>query len=189
MRWFLFFALLCGLNARAWAQAVSTASGPGSYLTVGGGFSTFQSAYGQRNIAGAFLYADANPHWRVGFEGETRFLNHHTFEDVTETNYQGGIRVLILRPRRFQPYGKFLAGMGRITLPFNYAHGSFLTYAPGAGLDVAVNNFVTLRALDFEYQHWPQFTYGSLNPYGFSTGVSVRLNPVIRYPRGLHMRR
>ena len=95
---------------------------------------------------------------------------------------------MILRPRRFQPYGKFLAGMGKITLPFGYAHGSFLTYAPGAGLDVALNSHVSVRAIDFEYQHWPQFTYGALSPYGISAGISFRLNPVPRYPRSLRMR-
>ncbi len=176
---------LCGLLvtvSSAKAQAVPTAVGPGSNLTVGGGIAAYQAVYGVRNITGGFVYADANPQWRVGLEGEARFLRYRTFADVTETTYLGGLRVLILRPRRLQPYAKFLAGMGRITLPFEYAHGSFLAYAPGAGLDVALNRYVTLRAVDVEYQHWPQFTYGPLNPYGVSAGVSVRLNPIRLFP-------
>ena len=175
--------------ATAKAQAVATASGPGSYITVGGGASAFQADYGGRDIAGAFVYTDVNPQWRVGLEGEARFLRYHSAQDVTESNYLGGLRVQILRPRRLQPYAKFLAGMGRITLPYNYAHGTFLVYAPGAGLDVALNNFVTVRAVDVEYQHWPEFTYGALSPYGVSAGISLRLNGVSRYPRGLRMRR
>ena len=180
-------ALLAGRQGMA--QAVSTASGPGSYVAVGGGVSDFQADYGKRDIAGGFVYADVNPQWRVGLEGEARFLRYHTFEDVTESNYLGGLRVAILHPRRLQPYAKFLAGMGKITLPFNYAHGTFLTYAPGAGLDVALNDHVTLRAVDLEYQHWPQFAYGPLSPYGISAGVSIRLNPVSRYPKWNQMRR
>ena len=170
------------------AQAISTASGPGSYVAVGGGVSEFQADYGHRNIAGGFVYVDANPQWRVGLEGEARFLRYHTFEDVKESDYLGGVRVAILQPRRWQPYGKFLAGVGKITLPFNYAHGSFLTYAPGAGLDIALTDSITVRAVDFEYQHWPQFTYGAMSPYGLSAGISVRLNPVRRYPRGSRVR-
>lgn len=171
-----------GVFPAARAQADPTASGPGSNITVGGGLSAYQAVYGNRDTAGGFLYADANPHWRVGLEGEARFLRYHTFEDVTETTYLGGVRVLILHPRRLQPYAKFLAGVGEITLPFAYAHGSFLTYAPGAGLDVALNKYVTVRAVDFEYQHWPQFTYGALSPYGVSAGISVRLNPIRWFP-------
>lgn len=183
------FALMClGNVSQAKAQAIATANGPGSYVAVGGGASMFQADYGHHDIAGGFVYVDVNPQWRVGLEGEARYLRYHTAEQVTEASYLGGVRVQVLRPRRWQPYAKFLAGVGRITLPFGYAHGSFLTYAPGAGLDVALNNFITLRAIDVEYQHWPQFTFGALSPYGVSAGISIRLNPIARYPRNLSMR-
>lgn len=177
-------------GATAAAQAIATASGPGSRVTLGGGISTFQADYGQRRLSGGFLYTDVNPHSRVGMEGEARFLRYNTAEGVTESNFLGGVRVAVLPARfRLQPYAKFLAGMGRITLPFGYAHGSFLAYAPGAGLDISINQYVTVRAVDVEYQRWPQFTFGALNPYGVSAGISLRLNPISRYPPGLRMRR
>ena len=175
-------ALLAGGNKGS-AQAVPTASGPGSYVALGAGASMFQAQYGRRDISGGWIFLDVNPQWRVGMEGEARTLRHNTFEGVQESSYLGGLRVAILHPRRLQPYAKFLAGVGKITLPFGYAHGSFLAYAPGAGLDIAVNDRVSVRAVDFEYQHWPQFNFGPLNPYGVSAGISVRLNPVHRYPR------
>ena len=84
---------------------------------------------------------------------------------------------------------KFVAGVGRVTLPFRYAHGSFLAYAPGAGLEVAVNDRVSVRVIDVEYQHWPQFPFGALSPYGISTGVSMRLNGIARFPKGPRARR
>ncbi len=164
------------------AQAVPTASGPGSYIAVGGGISWFQADYGHRDIGGGVLYAEVNPHWRFGLEGEARFLRAHTAQDVNEANYLGGVRVALLHPRRLQPYVKFLAGVGKITLPYRYAHGSFLVYAPGAGLDLALNDRLSIRAVDIEYQRWPGFPYGRLSPYGVSAGLLFRLNPVRRYP-------
>jgi hypothetical protein len=171
------------LSQAARGQATPAATGPGSYVAVGGGITAFQAGYGQRDLSGSVIYADVNPQWRVGLEGEARFLRWHSAEQVTESDYLGGLRLAILRPRRFQPYGKFLAGMGRIALPFGLAHGFFLAYAPGAGIDLALNDRITVRAIDFEYQHWPQFAFGPLSPYGFSAGVSVRLNPVWHFPR------
>lgn len=171
----------CG-TTQLHAQAVPTASGPGSYIAVGGGFSWFQADYGHRDIGGGVLYAEVNPHWRFGLEGEARFLQAHTAQDVTEANYLGGVRVAILHPRKLQPYVKFLAGVGKITLPYNYAHGSFLAYAPGAGLDLPLNDRLSIRAIDVEYQRWPGFPYGSLSPYGLSAGLLIRLNAVPHYP-------
>ena len=164
------------------AQALATASGPGSYIAVGGGVSWFQADYGHRDIGGAILYAEVNPHWRFGLQGEARFLHAHTAQNVTEANYLGGVRVALLHPRKLQPYVKFLAGVGKITLPYGYARGSFLAYAPGAGLDLALTDRLSLRAVDVEYQRWPSFPYGTLSPYGVSAGLLFRLNPVHRYP-------
>ena len=42
-------------------------------------------------------------------------------------------------------------------------------------MDIKLNQVITLRAIDAEYQFWPQFTYGSLHPYGIGTGIIIRL--------------
>jgi hypothetical protein len=171
------------------AQVVPAATGPEAYVAVGAGLSAFQSVYGQRDIAGGVIFADVHPEGRFGLEGEARFLRYHTFEDVNETNYIGGIRFVVFDVRHVEPYVKFLAGMGKITLPFGDAHGSFLDYAPGAGLDLALNHSVTLRMIDFEYQHWPQFTFGSFSPYGISSGIRVRMTPIAWIPHVVRKRR
>lgn len=177
------------LAGRANAQALAAASGPGSYIAVGAGLSGFNSDYGKQKLAGALVIVDAQPHWRVGFEGEARFLNLHNRQQLTETTYLGGLRVELLpRPGRWNPYAKFLAGAGEITLPYGYAHGSFLTYAPGAGVDLALSDRLSLRLVDVEYQRWPQFTYGSLKPYGVSTAIMFRLNGVAHFPKGARSR-
>jgi hypothetical protein len=164
------------------AQNIPTAEGPGSYVAVGGGISAFQVDYGHRVLGGGMLFVDVNPTWRIGFEGEARYLRFNNFEDVTESNYFAGPRITI-RPGPLRPYVKFLAGAGKITLPFRYAQGTFLSYAPGAGLDYIVNDQVTVRVVDLEYQIWPNFTFGELHPYGISAGISFRLNPVYHIPK------
>ncbi len=177
--------LACGLALAARvavAQAVYTAKGPGSFIAVGGGVSLFQLDYGQSKVGGTVSYADVNPTWRYGLEFEFRNLKYHTDEQVTESNYLVGPRVAI-RGGNLRPYAKFLVGMGKITLPFNYAHGSYLEYAPGGGIDWLVGDRMIVRVIDFEYQIWPQFTYGQLTPYGISAGVSFRLNGMRRIPR------
>lgn len=186
----LIWAAMLLPTPNAHAQAVATASSPGSNIVAGGGVSIFNTAYGNNDMAGGFFFVDTNPQWRVGFEAEGRFLHWHSSEQVTEANYLGGVRVeLWPKPVRFSPYAKLLAGAGEISLPFRYAHGGFLTYAPGAGIDIALNDRISLRAIDFEYQHWPAFSYGALSPYGLSAGMSVRLNRMSRFPKGARFRR
>lgn len=181
----LWTLIVLAYSFRGDAQALATATGPGSSVVAGGGISAFQTDYGRNHIAGGFFFLDVNPHWRVGFEGEARFLRWHADEQVTETNYVGGLRVSLWpTPRRWSPYGKFLSGAGEITLPYRYAHGGFLTYVAGAGVDLALTDRLAARVVDLEYQHWPQFTYGALSPYGVSAGLSIRLNSLPRYPRG-----
>ena len=174
--------LLLALSARG--QALSTAGGPGSYLAVGGGVSAFQEDYGQQVLGGATVWVDMNPTWRYGLEGEARWLNYHTDENVNEATYLGGVRVMLWKPTsRFRPYGKFLAGLGHISLPFGLETENILAMAPGAGLDIYLNDRWSVRAADFEYQLWPQFVNGQLKPYGVSVGIRYRINGIDQFPK------
>ena len=181
----LLLLLLAG--TRALAQAAATATGPGTSIVAGGGASLFNSSYGQRNLGGAFVFADIQPHWRLGVELEARYLRVHTSEEVSEKNYLGGPRVL-LRSGHWQPYAKFLIGDGHIDLPFHYAHGDFLALVPGGGLDLEVNDYINVRAIDVEYQLWRDSPFGDVRPYGISAGVSLRLTPIVRFPKGSRVR-
>jgi len=185
-------AILIGLQVlcnHARAQNIPTAIGPGSYVAVGGEFSAFQADYGKRVLTGATIFADVNPTWRIGFEAEARYLRYNTYENVTETNFLAGPRVMI-RPGPLRPYVKFLVGAGKINFPFHYAQGTYLAYAPGAGLDYLLNDRFTIRVVDLEYQFWPDFSpYGGLHPYGVSAGISFRLNPVEHLPKNAYRSR
>jgi hypothetical protein len=175
-------ALWCG-GPVAKAQDVATAKGGGSYVAIGGALSVFQADYGQRFLGGGLVYTDVNPEWRIGFEGEARYLRVHTNEDVTETNYLVG-PTYNMRKWGFRPYAKMLVGAEKITLPFHYAQGTFFTYAPGVGLQYIAGDRLILRVIDFEYQLSPGFSsYGELRPYGISAGFSLRLNPIEHFPK------
>lgn len=177
-------ATLMTVAGAAGAQALPTAKGPGSNIEVGFGVSGFQNPYGQQNLLGPTVYASVNPHWRYGLVGEAHFLKYNSDNQTSLTTYMGGPKVQILRPGRWEPYGKFVVGMGHIVLPYKYAEGNFLAYAPGGGLEISLGDYIKFRAVDFEYQKWQDFPYGKLSPYGITTGFTFRLNPLHRYPDG-----
>ena len=148
----------------------------------------FRSSYGERTLGGAHLFVDFQPHWRFGVETEARYLSLHSSEGVTERNYLAGPRVL-LRSGQWQPYAKFLIGDGHIEMPFRYGHGDFLALVPGVGLDLQVNDYLSVRAIDVECQLWQAFPFGSMSPYGINSGISVRLTRIVRFPKAPRVRR
>lgn len=182
---FTIAAILClGMcHPSAEAQALPTASGPGSYVSVGFALSAYQADYGQRLLGGTSFFVDVQPTWRYGIEAEARYLRIHTNENVTQTSYLAGPHVYVCHCGRWRPYGKFLLGEGQLAFPFGYAHGSYLAYAPGAGVDVRISSYLSVRAIDVEYQSWPNFTYGNLHPYGISAGLNLRLTPIHNFPK------
>ncbi len=153
------------------AQAKYAGTGPGSLLTAGAIASGFQSDYGRQYLGGVGVYVDFNPTWRFGIEGEARLLRFHQSADTHQSTFLIGPRVSFGR-HRLNPYAKVLAGLGKFNFPYDYGYGSYFVLAPGAGVDFRVSQRIKLRLVDFEYQDWPQFTYGALKPYGISTGMS-----------------
>lgn len=157
------------------AQAIYAGKGPGTYITVGATASGYESDYGKTLLGGATIYADANLYRRIGVEAEGRFLRYRSPNDLRETMYLVGPKISS-NARSIRPYGKFLVGRGEFNFPFNYATGSYFVMAPGAGLDWRVGHSRWMvRVVDFEYQLWPQFSYGALHPYGASSGISFRV--------------
>jgi hypothetical protein len=166
-------ALFPGLRV-AFGQALPTATAPGAYISVGGTYSLFQSDYGQHVLGGAGVFVDINRWRQVGIEAEGRWLRQNKLADTTETTYLIGPRVEIRRGR-FSPYVKTLVGLGYFNFPYNYAQGRYFVLAPGAGVNFNLTNTVKIRLVDVEYQSWPQFTFGTINPYGVSVGISYRI--------------
>ncbi len=187
--WISFATLLLGMLAvrKMHAQALTAASGGGSYLAAGGAVTATHIPYGGRTALGGVAYVDTNITPRVGLEYEGRFLRYHLDEDVSQTSYLAGARVVFWRGR-VQPYVKVMMGLGQMTFPFHYATGSYFVVAPGAGLDYALSNRWTARVVDVEYQDWTAFSYGSLQPYSVSSGLRFRLNGIELFPKKMRHR-
>ena len=164
-----------GAARAASGQALPAASGPGAYVSVGGGVSAYQVDYGKRIDYGSMAFANLHLRGRYSLEGEARFLKYHTDEQVTQTTYLIGPELVLLRRGGIRPYAKFLVGDARMTFPFGYAKGNYFAMAPGGGVDVRIAPRVDLRLIDVEYQSWPQFTFGNLHPFGVTAGIRFRI--------------
>jgi hypothetical protein len=169
----LLFFCMCGLQQIS-AQASPTATAPGAYISVGGTSSLFQSGYGQRMLRGTGIFVDINPRRQVGIEAEGRWLQHDHLASTTQSTYLIGLRSQIRRGA-FSPYVKTLVGLGYFNFPYSSAKGKYFVVAPGAGIDLSVSESLKIRLIDVEYQDWPQFTFGTINPYGVSFGFSYRI--------------
>ncbi|MHB1936113.1 MAG: outer membrane protein [Acidobacteriaceae bacterium] len=170
------------------AQAISPVTPKRATITAGGYFSYGQTDYGQRHAFGPGAYADFDYHvWRnvgVGIEGEVRFLNFLTDSSsgagISEDNLLGGPRVTYEIGRKWLPYVKFLAGGSRFHYPCSKSFCisnqtyNYTTFAFGGGVDYKLTSHITVRPVDFEYQHW-SFPPTGLTPWVYSAGVSYRL--------------
>ena len=165
------------------AQALPTATGPGSYVSVGAGVSGYHLEYGERWLGAPEGWVDANMTWRLGLEGEVRSLRYNQDLGTHANTYLAGPRLSLL-PGRLEPYVKVLAGTTHFHFPYSYAHGTYFAYAGGGGLDVHLSDRLQVRLLDVEYQRWPGFTFGPTASYGVSAGISFTLHrSVTRYVR------
>lgn len=166
----LAIAALCLVTVPiAGAQSRESATAGRTFLWVGGGVSDYYLQFGAHNNIGISGYVDADSVRRFGIEAEGRWLEFHQANDIHAETYLAGPRYHFSLGR-FQPYAKGLAGLGKFNFTNNYAQGNYFVIAPGGGLDYRLSPRWSARA-DFEYQYWPQFTFGSMSSAGVSVGV------------------
>jgi hypothetical protein len=170
----LLFAVCFMTSRAAFCQVVPAGDEGGYNLTVGATATGDYLQYGERKILGVAAIADFDTKRRIGIEGEAQWLIFHQTANVHTTTYLIGPRYH-LTYGRFQPYVKGLIGFGKFDYPYNYGTDNDFVIEPGAGLDFRVTRRIRIRVADFEYQIWPQFHYGTLTSYGFSTGIRIRI--------------
>ncbi len=172
-------ALVCLFLALAFvaarAQSPESATGGAAGLAAGASFSDVHFQYGQHWVYGAAGYIDGNLTFHYGLEGEGNWSRWHTQENTWATTYLIGPRYSLpaLLGDRIRPYAKFLIGDGHINIPIG--QGDFFVIAPGAGLDYHYRGRFDIRVCDFEYQYWPDFTFGSNSNLSLSAGIRYRI--------------
>jgi hypothetical protein len=181
----LFSILFAAGSLFARAQVVPSAYAQRFTINVGALGSVFQPDYkgggvaqtGPYRLYGDGAYVDVKLTRWVQIEAEARWLRFNSYLDIREDNYLIGPRLPIerLRFKRATPYAKVLIGYGRMNFEYNAAYGRFTDIAYGGGVDVKLTKRITLRAIDFEYQQWPNWLSSSLSPYGGSVGVSYKI--------------
>ena len=67
-----------------------------------------------------------------------------------------------------------LCATGRVACHHGAGAGDFGALAVGGGVDIPWKHNLTIRAIDYEYQFWPEYLGDPLTPHGFSSGVSYR---------------
>ncbi len=179
--------MMCAGSVAARAQVAPSATRPEFSITAGGLFSAFQPDYGGGGIAeaspnrlyGFGAYADMRIRRWVQLEAEGRWLRLNQYLNINQDNYLIGPRVPISTYfGRVTPYGKILFGISHMNFEFGQTSCRCATIAYGGGADVQLTKRVSWRAIDFEYQQWPNWyalQTSQLHPYGFSTGIGYKL--------------
>lgn len=161
------------------AQVTAGARGGDAALRVGGTASLYNPDYISNGVGGPGVYVDFDLDRHLGLEAAGRWLRFHGNVDLHEDHYQIGPRYSFLTFGKFHPYVKGFVGVGKFTFPTNAGNitgdGGYLMYGAGGGLDYHLNRKWTIRAVDFEFQHWPDFTPGAITPYGVNVGFSYRI--------------
>lgn len=180
----LLATLVIGAAFPLYAQVAPEATRAGLPLTVGVGFSNFDTDW-NGYLSGPMFWVDWNIYQLpaslqgFGIELEGRDLNYVRTGGVPNLRQDtagGGPIYTVRRYRRFQPYGKFLVSLGSIDFTIqgfpNYTHDTRTVLAPGGGFNYRVLQNVWVRG-DYEYQFWPDLGHGhTLNPRGVTVGVA-----------------
>lgn len=167
-------ALCLGVAALARTQTVPSGNQGGLSLSAGATGSGYYLQYGERKMVGVSGFVDADTRRRLGIEAEGRWVEWRQSNDVHVETYSIGARYHF-QLRSFEPYVKGLAGFGDFNFPYNLATGRFFVLTAGGGLDYRLSRRIQIRAADFEYQDWPQFTFGNMTTASVSAGLRLRI--------------
>jgi hypothetical protein len=179
---FVCLATLCGaLPSSCSAQASPTASRVAD-LQAGVTFSYARPDYG-KNWKGYGFYADLDVRRHLGLEFDFHQLSGPN-PVLYERTYEIGPRFLYPIHDRFIPYAKAMYGRGVFNFAGTDSSGNavqvanlaYNLYTVGGGLDIKTIRGLNIRAIDCEYQTWPNFPPHGLTPAVFSFGVAYHFH-------------
>jgi opacity protein-like surface antigen len=190
-------AIFVSTAISGFSQVGPSATQPSWAIEIGGGLSYFSTHAANSNptidykafdgsLLGAAAWIDYTlphmPHrlYGLGIEAEGRHLawdNSGTDPSLKEDTAEGGPIYMWRRYHNFHPYGKFLLGYGGIDFNNGYPltqngdHDTRTFYCPGGGAEYHIMGGLWARG-DYEYQLWTNFGRATLEPKGFTIGVS-----------------
>jgi hypothetical protein len=166
--------LALSFTPKASCQALPTATAKGS-LQVGAGYTIASPDYGQFKIQGVSFFADYDFATHLGLEADAHIIAFVTPTDLAENTYLIGPR-FILPKGKFNIYGKALAGYGDLVIQeyqdnIGRPDGFYFAYSLGGGVDYRLTDRIVIRAIDVEYQKWPNYGNG-LTPLVYTFGAA-----------------
>ena len=192
-------ALTITASIPAVSQVVPSAEQGGLPLRIGGGFSDFGTYVGPDRMLGGELWVDVTPTGLplflngFGVEAEARYVTVGQTAPGAAGFFRmatlgGGPTYTVRRFGKFRPYAKFLVDYGVLQMNFPYRgeiyrRQSEAAYALGGGAEYHLVGHLWARG-DYEYQMWPDTLLNpnwTLNPQGFTAGVSWDLGNMHRY--------
>lgn len=173
----LAFSLVAGLVTPSLsAQAIATATG--KTLAAGIAYQNIDPDYGPFRASGFQIYANYDFSRWLGLTAEANLQTAFSNVVFLEHTYMFGARGMY-RKGRYVAYGKALVGDATASNNTSNpgllnAPGSYPAIALGGGLDIRMPYHITIRAIDYEDQHW--FSYGpnGLTPHVLSFGAAYR---------------
>jgi hypothetical protein len=188
---FSYSILFAVVAISAHAQVVPTATARQFSITAGGMASVFQSDFtglwtytapsypaaqsSSQPLFGAGAYVDVKLSRWVQLEAEGRWQRFNESAGIYQDNYLIGPRYPVYRLGRSKLYVKALAGYSKMNFDVYGDHGKFTDLAFGGGVDVKLTKRLSFRAVDFEYQYWPQWGNSTISPYGASMGIGYKI--------------
>jgi hypothetical protein len=176
------------------AQVVPAATARQVTITAGGMASIFQPDFAGRWSAstslpvpesstqplfGAGAYVDVKLSRWVQLEAEARWQRFNEYYGIYQDNYLAGPRFPVYRFKKATVYAKALGGFSKMNFGTYYGqtagHGRFTDVAFGGGVDIKMTHRLSIRALDAEYQYFPDWGNTTLSPYGASVGIGYRI--------------
>jgi hypothetical protein len=146
-------------------------------LQAGVGFTVANPDYSQSHSRGisAFVMADLPRNWGIEFDYHNADIVSPS--DVGEISYLAGVRYRFPH-HRMQPYVKGMIGVGQV----KFDQGFFPTNQTvtntvigfGGGFEYMASRRIVVRAVDFEFQKWPNFTPHTLSPWVFTSGIAYK---------------
>lgn len=183
MKLFRVFLVILAVYFLAAAGPLFSQTVPSAYrgqmpFTIGGGASNFNVDWGKNRMFGYSIWGDWHPGSLprlldgLGVEVQARDLSFdgtNLGPGFREDTFGAGGIYTYRHFRRFRPYGKVLIEYGRL----NDGAGAVgdKVYAPAFGVEYHAIQRLWVRA-DYEYQAWPDLFGKTLDPQGFTAGVS-----------------